>query len=358
MNDIISRILNDSITAPSPDNFQPWRFEVAENEISVFKVPGKVNHLLDCNDHVLILTNGMLIENIVIAASNYGYRPDLTFFPDKSISDLVAKVHLTREPNIISDPLYHFLKTRCTNRKLYSKRNIPAEIISDLKTTQNGFPELGLQIITDQHQIKALGSAVSTIDKIMFENKELHDSLFAHITWSKQEEQKSNEGLNLDSMEFNFAEKLLFRTLKNWTVVRFLNMFGFSNFVRFKNSKQYSSASASVIVSAKQGSLIDYMNAGRFVQRFWLKATEHNLSLHPIVGVIYCYQKVTEEKSGLFSVAHSKLLEDNYQLLHSISATPNNANSPVVFYFRMGYAKKTSYQSSRKKAEIKFTEKK
>jgi hypothetical protein len=351
MRDIIVRILNESCTAPSPDNFQPWRFEVTGMEIKVFKVPGKVNHLLDFDEHVLLLTEGMVIENIVIAASAEQIRCAVTYFPDGEKPDCVARIVLSKDDSLHPDPLAAFLHQRCTNRKMYSKQKISVPVLQELESTLNDYPGLTLTITSDTKQIKDLGKAVSAIDQVMFENKRLHDSLFEHITWSKEEEQRTHVGLSLDSMEFKAAEKLLFKGLKNWSLVNALNMTGFSRFVRFKNSMQYGSAAASALVSARKGDRTDYLDAGRFVQRFWLKATRAGLSLHPIVGVIYCSQKVDGENNDLFASNHKELLRDSYDVLQEVAGS---GDSPVVFFCRLGYAKKTSYQSTRKPAEIIF----
>ena len=353
MKEIILQILNDSITAPSPDNFQPWRFEVRNNELAVFKVPGKVNQLLDCKEHVLLLTNGMLIENIVIAATHHGYRSELTLMPDPSKPDLVAKILLHRDSGINEDPLYPFLTLRSTNRKLYKKEKLSPEISAALLTIQHPYPGVELQLIEHQDDIKSLGKAVSAIDKIMFENKKLHDSLFAHMTTSKKE-MLTKQGLVLDAMEFNPAEKLLFSWLTNWRVVKLFNFFGFSSFVRFKNSKQYGSAAAAFLVGVKNNSETDYLIAGRAVERCWLKATEGGLSFHPIVGVLYCYQKVKENLNDVFSEDQATLLEESYKKIESIATANGMTGNHLVFFSRVGHATPPSHKSLRKNADVDF----
>jgi len=354
MKEEIVQLLNDSVTAPSPDNFQPWKFSVTGNVIDIYKVPQLVNKLLDFKEHVLILTNGMIVENIEIAASKYGYQCSTVVFPDPAQPDLVARISLMKDPGARLNPLYAFLKTRCTNRKLYKKDKISPEILAALTTLLKDFPGVEVQYVNEQEQIKKIGKAVSAIDKIMCENKELHHALFQHITWSIAEEQQTHQGLSLDSMELNAAEKQLFKVIKNWPAINALNKIGFSGVIRSQNATQYGSAGCSAIISIRNDSNSDYLNAGRFVQRFWLKATELKLSLHPIVGLIYCNQKVTHENPSIFSEAHAKLLNENYSVLDSIAATMGKTNSHIVFYFRMGYAKPTLYQSTRKKAEIFF----
>jgi hypothetical protein len=354
MKDEIIQLLNDSVSAPSPDNFQPWKFIVRGDEISVYKVPGKVNMLLDCKEHVLILTNGMLVENISIAAAQYGYRAIISVFPDPASPDLVARIQLHKEAGIKKDPLYDFLKTRCTNRKPYRKEKIASEILGELAGLLKDFPEMELQYVTEQTEIKKLGKAVSAIDKIMCENRELHQELFHHITWSKEEEQQTHQGLSLDSLELKAPEKMLFKAIKNWPVMNALNKIGFSNIIRSQNATQYGSTGCSVIISIRNDDSTGYLNAGRFVQRYWLTATQKNLSIHPIVGVIYCNQKVNLDSRNIFSEEHSALLKENYSVLDGVASSHGKTNRHIVFYFRMGYAKPTRYQSTRKEAEIEF----
>lgn len=354
MKEIITELLRDSVTAPSPDNFQPWRFEVRDNEILVYKVPARMNHLLDYDEHVLILTQGMLLENIVIAASRYGLDAEVQVFPDAGVHDLVAIVGLKPDVGIKTHPLYDVLKKRCSNRKPYRKEKIADSILNELGETVKEFDGIEMQFITGQDQIKKLGKAVSAIDQILCENKNLHAALFKHITWSIKEEQQTHQGLSLDSLELNGGEKMMFKAIKNWSVMNALNKLGFPGIIRAQNAARYGSAACSVIISIRNETRADYLNAGRFTERFWLRANDKGLSLHPVVGVIYCTQKVDHEGFSLFNSAHAKLLKSSYQVLDEIAASNGKTNKQVVFFFRMGYAKPTAYQSTRKEPEIEF----
>jgi hypothetical protein len=354
MKEEITRLLNESVTAPSPDNYQPWRFEVRGNDIEVYKVPKKVNAMLDSRQHVLLLTNGMLIENIEVAATHYGFRAGTGLFPDSARPDLVARISLSKDHSVKSHPLYPFLNTRCTNRKLYSKDSIPQAVLDELSAPLVNFPGIEMQFLTGQPEIKKLGKAVSAIDKIMCENKQLHEALFQHITWTVKEEQETHQGLSLDSMELNAVEKQLFRAIRNWPVINALNKIGFANVIRSQNAAQYGSAGCSVIISTRNDGEADYVEAGRFIQHFWLAATQKKLSLHPVVGVIYCTQKISDEKETVFTSGQAALLRESYDVLDSIASSHGKTNPHIVFFFRMGYAKPTGYKSTRKKAQIIF----
>ena len=349
MKETILSILKDSVTAPSPDNYQPWRFEVKGADVFIFKVPGLVNHLLDCHEHVLLLTDGMLLENMAIAATAHGCRSNIQLLPPGTAPDCVAKVSLEKSDGK-PDPLHAHLYKRCTNRKPYSSRAVEPAIVHELSATAEEYPGLNISIVTDQSKVKQLGKAVAVMDRIMFENQALHDSLFEHITWTREEEQRTHVGLNLDSMEFKPPEKLMFRALKNWGFVKAMNFTGFSRFVGFKSGMQYGAATGAVIGSVNTESPEAYLLAGRCMQRLWLKATAHGLSMHPIVGAIYCYQKVEVERTEQFSAVHEQWLRNSYAQLQSAAGTKN----PLVFFLRMGYGKPTTYQSTRKSPDVRF----
>lgn len=354
MKEIITTILNESVTAPSPDNFQPWKFEVNNNIIDVIKIPEKMNHLLDCKEHVLILTIGMLIENISIVATHYHVEASFSYFPETSDSNLVARITLNKNESVKIDELYESVKLRCTNRSFYKKKKIQIEKLDELEKQSKSDSGVDLQIVTDDKQLKKLGSVFSTIDKIIFENKVVHDSLYHHITWSKQEEEKTRQGLSIHAMALNAMEIALFKSLKNWSLVNFLNKLGLSDFIRFNNAKQYSSAPAAFIVSIKNDSNADYINAGRFIERLWLKTNSFGISFHTIVGTIYCYQKIRENENDVFNEKHASLLRENYFELEKIAKENGLVNKNIVYFARIGYPSKPDYRSPRKEASVVF----
>ena len=76
--------------------------------------------------------------------------------------------------------------------------------------------------------------------------------------------------------------------------------------------------------------------------------------MHPIVGVLYCYQKVKENLNDVFSEAEAKLLEESYKKIESIAVANGMTSQHIVFFSRVGYADVPSHKSLRKNADIDF----
>ena len=120
MREVIKKILNTAVWAPSGDNSQPWRFEVRDRIIDVFCLPEKDNPIFNYRNRGTYLANGALIENIVIAASHEGYATEVKIFPDSANPKHIAQIELTSsDPK--AEPLYNYILKRASNRKFYQK---------------------------------------------------------------------------------------------------------------------------------------------------------------------------------------------------------------------------------------------
>src|SRR5512136_1237982 len=76
------RILLSALKSPSPLNIQPWYITFpAPKRIDLFIDPERILPRLDPSYHQILLSFGAFIENLDIAAREYGFRADVTFFP-------------------------------------------------------------------------------------------------------------------------------------------------------------------------------------------------------------------------------------------------------------------------------------
>ncbi len=70
----MQKILEAGVRAPSGENCQPWRFVVAGDTLSIFNIPERDLSPYNFNQLGSMVAHGALIENIVIAATAFGYR--------------------------------------------------------------------------------------------------------------------------------------------------------------------------------------------------------------------------------------------------------------------------------------------
>lgn len=96
MKEIIKKILEAAIHAPSGENNQPWKFLLKGNMIDVFNIPERDRSLYNFRQQGLFLAHGALLENIVIASSALACKVEINIFPNKRNPNHVANIILNK----------------------------------------------------------------------------------------------------------------------------------------------------------------------------------------------------------------------------------------------------------------------
>lgn len=348
MRDDIQKILEISVNAPSGSNSQPWKFFIKDNQIDILALPEKDHPILNYRNRGTWVAHGALIENILISASNFGYKTNLQIFPDKSKPNLTAKIFLENsEPK--NEPLFLAIPLRATNRKAYKKIPLTAEQKAELlNSTKEISSGLELLLTDNKEDMRVLGEAGSVNEIIMLENQELHKLFFDEIVWTKEEEAIKKSGLLLKTMELKPPQQLALKLFKKWKVMNFLNKFKIARGIAKGNAKIYSTGSAmGAIVCSDQDE--EFIKAGRLLERIWLKAISMGLSLQLITGVLFFWQNIRVGKKDVFSEEQIKLIEDAYKKTASVFKVDQGL---IALVFRIGYSSEPSALSIKKPPEI------
>lgn len=351
MKDIIQKILDIAVYAPSGDNSQPWEFVVKNDEIKIFNIPDKDNPYLNFQQSGSYVAHGALIENIVIAASQFGYIAMVNLFPDAQEQDLVAVIAL-KKTTPREELFYPFIKERCTNRKPYESRKLSE---GQKRSFMHAPEEVGMGgkviLVDEDSKMKAIGEASSAMEQIALETKFLHKLFFADIVWTEKEEQEKKCGLYLKTMELPPPAQILFKIIRYWPVMKTFNTLGFAKMVAKTNAKLYAKSGAFGIVVTEGDSAKDFINAGRLTQRVWLKTTKMRLGMHPVTGILFLARRVMAGEAKELSEEHIQLVKKSYETIKSSFGIENGV---IAMAFRIGYADKPSARCSRKSPEIVF----
>src|SRR6185369_12487672 len=97
MDEIIDKILEAAVCAPSGENCQPWKFSVSDNRIYLFNVPERDDSLYSWGQRASYIAHGAAIENMSIAAETLGYKLSVELFPKSQGSNLVALLELVKD---------------------------------------------------------------------------------------------------------------------------------------------------------------------------------------------------------------------------------------------------------------------
>jgi hypothetical protein len=339
----LRRIVSAGILAPSGDNCQPWKLYFDGGQLHLINLPERDTSLYNVNDIASSIAFGAMLENMSIAAQSLGYIPSVSLFPKGMKIPLVASIQFAKGQTL-DDPLLPYMPQRCVNRKAYKRKQLTKADIDALYRTVGERKEARLCLIDKQSEKNLLAEILAMNDRIVFENENLHNFLFTHIRWSKDERETSRDGLSIDSLELGAFQSRIMKVLSSWKLVQLLNRFGFSRFVPQQAYQLCKGASALCILSYAGTGLDSYLNGGRVLQRIWLTATSLGLSLHPMTGLIYMIYAIHSGGKG-FNDNHKRVLLTSFDALQKLC--PLGENESYIMAFRIGYADPPSDKSLR-----------
>jgi len=339
----LKKIVAAGILAPSGDNSQPWKLYYDGTTLHLVNVPERDTSLYNVNDIASFIAFGALIENMSIAAQSLGYLTDVSLFPKGDKVPVVASISFAKG-QVRNDPLLPYIPQRCVNRKAYKRKQLSQSVIGSLRKSADDGKEAKLCLIEKGKEKNLLANILALNDRIVFENEKLHDFLFTHIRWSKDEIETSRDGMSIKSLELGAFQSKMMKVLSSWKIVEFMNIFGLSRFVPQQSYQLCKGASALCILSYAGTGLDSYLNGGRVLQRIWLTATSLDLSLHPMTGLIYLIRRVRSGGKGL-SKNHKKMLLDSFDTVKQLC--PLGDNESYIMAFRIGYADPPSDKSVR-----------
>lgn len=351
MQEIIKKIIDAGIRAPSGENCQPWRFEISGNDILVFNLPERDSSLYGWGQRSSYLAHGALLENMGIAASALGYDANIVLFPNPSQTDLVAHVTLSPvQPK--NESLYPAIAKRATNRKPYKKIPLTVDQKAALVDAGGDFGNnCRFILVGEDEQRKKLAKLASMNEKIIFGNKSLHSFFFSHINWTKEEDNAKSIGFYIKTLELPPPVEAMFKIMRKWGVMRLLNIAGFSNAVAAANSANYQASSAIGAVLVNRNTPESFISAGRLTERIWLTATSLDLSVQPLAGLIYLMHRIRANDIKDFSPAQVRMIKDAYKGMETALDIRDN-NSVIAMMFRIGTDGEPSARSSRLTPQI------
>ena len=121
----MEKILNLARWSPSGDNSQPWRFEILSGEsVRIHLKAQSDEDIYDFNNgQPTLLSGGMLLETMRIAASAYGRALHWIYEQGSGLQHRI-RVDLVATPGLTPDPLLSAIKTRSVDRGPYKRQHL------------------------------------------------------------------------------------------------------------------------------------------------------------------------------------------------------------------------------------------
>lgn len=125
--------------APSGHNTQPWKFRLAPGRIELY--PDKTRHLaaVDPDDRERWISLGSALENLLVAAAQFGFHPEVTYHLNGTPADHIA---VTLEKTGVGPAqragLFEAIRTRQCTRRTYDGRPVPTPTLHQLTAAATG----------------------------------------------------------------------------------------------------------------------------------------------------------------------------------------------------------------------------
>jgi len=349
MNEVIEKILNFAVYAPSGDNCQPWEFIYDNQNLHVLNLPDADNPIFNFKQRGSFIAHGALIENIKQISPLFGYSAKENLFPNNQNPNLIATISFTPITPQENNNLLNIIRKRSTNRKSYLRDPLKAVEKEKLINTSNE-DSLGTMLFIEEGEKKGnLGKAASVAEMVMLQYQPLHQAFFSLVCWDPKEIKR---GMPVDTLELPGPKKIIFSWFSNWKNSKILRMIGMPSIIAKENSQIYSSSAAIGAIVQTENNPSNFVKTGMLLQKIWLTATALNLSLQPIAGVLYLDQKLESEGiPGLPEKLKLKILNAKNEIYKNF----NNPNGHITLIFRIGKGDPPSATSPKLSPKITYT---
>lgn len=279
----IEAILADARWAPSGDNAQPWRFEVADDESVVVHLATEAasNPYEYRNGEPSLLSGGMLLENMRIAASSRERAMEWAL--EGGTDPYQVRVRFPPSPGIQPDPLGPYVTVRSVDRRPYRPRPLSPHEKSTLQTALGETLSLRwFETRRERWRLAQLGSRATDIRLRAPETFAVHQQV---IDWARPH---SPAGLPAGAIGLDRATLVLMRwAMQRWERMHRLNRLAGTSaasaqldLVPAMMSSAFFAISAP-LVEQPDRRVEMLLRTGQDLQRFWLTAAKLGLAIQP-----------------------------------------------------------------------------
>ena len=350
----IKRLVDVAIKAPSAGNSQPWKWLYAEGALFVFAENEEYSPYEDYNNGTALIACGAAIENLELEARRKNMGVQVKLCPNAKNKKLAAIIQFTGEPAGPSelqgfDDLVNYIDYRITNRAAGNGRKPAREKCERLQTLVATVPGAELTIIDDFNTIDKIAAIAGIADRISLLHAPSHFEFFRQLRWSNDECMRTGDGVHIDSLGLSQAEIIAMRMIKKQEVIQLLSDWRGGQALEYTARKAVASSFGVGLLTMPDYSPLNYILAGKAIQRMWLSATKSDISIQPMQAAVLQFTHLSNGRAvNMPDHVREEITEmyDNFSsIFHGLETTK------PVFMFRMSIAEKPVIKTYRRQIE-------
>jgi tRNA A37 threonylcarbamoyladenosine dehydratase len=347
----VLELIEAAILAPSVGNCQPWQWVYHDGSLFLFHDVQRSASLLDYNPDAPLVALGAACENLVLQAHAMGMETHVRNFPTAQNTPLVAAfdflppgTNLPVEPHVC-DELVKVIPERHTNRKAGVRTPLPQNVLTQIRQAAESIQAARYFSLEGDNELLEVGQVIGAVDRIRLLHRQSHQEMMNEIRWTYMEEQRSRDGLGIETLELSSVDRAFFHIFRDWSVLDLIQQWGGGRNLE-KMAKNAVNAAASVALITMSGHRpIDYFNGGRSMQRTWLMANSLHVAFQPLMASVYMFAGLT--RVGFPDKMASELheLRARYRRLFAVGDQVSE-----ILLFRLSLADPPSARSLRRPA--------
>jgi hypothetical protein len=259
-------------SAPSADNSQPWCFEWDGQNLTA-RVRRRGGFPADY--HATTLALGAATENLSDALQLLGLNVSSWFLGSPGVDGVFARGPVTEHSEIPAFNGVLLWKQRHTNRMPY-RPEIDASVAGELETCRVN--RVGVRALAGTG-IRQTAGWVKQASEVRFQTREVNEWFAASLRYGDSPEDRMS-GLNVDTLALPPGGVGLLKLISDWDRLQWLNrMCAYKLFAAIEAANfQKAPLVVAIVGPSDRAAAFD---AGRCLQRVWLRVTELGLSAHP-----------------------------------------------------------------------------
>lgn len=276
------RILELARWAPSGDNTQPWRFEIAaHNHIVVHGFDTRAHCVYDLDGHASQVSIGALLETIALAATRFGLHADVRRREESFEERPVFDVLLRRRDELSEDKLVAYIRKRCVQRRALSTQALSEPQVDALsRSVAPRFELVWFKRWSERAKMALLYFANAKLRLTLPEAYAVHRDV---IDWGActSEDKIPDRALGASA----FSLMMMRWAMRSWSRIDALNRYAAGTLaprIELDLIPGLACGAHCVLIARNAPREIDdYIAVGRALQRFWLTATGLGLQFQP-----------------------------------------------------------------------------
>jgi len=339
----IEEMVTAACQAPSTGNDQPWKWVYQDGLLYLLHDVARSDSFGDYKFIASDITFGGAAENLILKAYKLGYKVYLETFPEGEKSRLIAifsffgendndpAIEKVNQPDLVNQ-IFH----RSTNRNPTKNERLSQEIKEELNACVVAFEGAKHFFFDDEDSKRGLGSIIGGCDRIRLLNKDGHkDFVTREMRWTPKHAEETRDGIDIRTLCLAPAEIAALMLMKDPGVASLLHKIdGGKGLIDITIKSVMDSAGIGMITMSGGLGRKNFFDGGRVMENFWLKATELNLDIHPLISPFYLFPRISRgQGEGLDPLEKEKIerLKKNFQDITKIQD-----NCAKIFMYKIG----------------------